>query len=231
MRDYWLTVNLESDATFGRGEGVAGLVDTEIEHDPAGCPFVNGRTLKGWLVEAWLEIRHALPPNSMDKVACRLFGQGSDHQAELHIGAATLPPTLRAALHADVQHGNLQPADLLTVLTTIRRQTAVDHERDTPQDGSLRSLRALRRDTLLIAPLHFERDPAPTDLPLLAACALGVRRGGLGRNRGRGKLFLRLHDQQPTATAEAYRNESFTHQHFAQFVQDVQSVLGTGVPQ
>ncbi|NJL06398.1 MAG: RAMP superfamily protein [Chloroflexaceae bacterium] len=227
MREYWLTVNLESDATFGRGEGVAGLVDTEIEHDPAGCPFVNGRTLKGWLVEAWLDIRHALP-HSMDEEARRLFGQGSDHQAELHIGAATLPPNLRAALHADVQRGTLQPADLLTVLTTIRRQTAVDHERDTPQTGSLRSLRALRRDTLLIAPLHFERDPAPTDLQLLAACALGVRRGGLGRNRGRGKLLLRLHDQQPTATAAAYGDATFTHQHFAQFVQDVHKPHGIG---
>lgn len=227
MRDYWLTVNLESDATFGRGEGVAGLVDTEIEHDPAGCPFVNGRTLKGWLVEAWLDIRRVLP-SSKDDVARRLFGQGSEHQAELHIGAATLPPNLRAALHADVQNERLQPADLLTILTTIRRQTAVDHERDTPQDGSLRSLRALRRDTLLIAPLHFERDPSPTDLSLLAACALGVRRGGLGRNRGRGKLFLRLHDQQPAATAEAYGADAFTRQHFEQFVQDVQKPHGTG---
>lgn len=224
MRDYWLTINLESDATFGRGEGVAGLVDTEIEHDAAGCPFVNGRTLKGWLVEAWLEIRSALHPNSMDEVARRLFGHGSEHQAMLHIGAATLPPTLCAALHADVQQGNLKPADLLTILTTIRRQTAVDHQRDTPETGSLRSLRALRRDTLLIAPLHFEGAPTAVDLSLLAASALGVQRGGLGRNRGRGKLLLRLHDTQPAATAAAYRNENFTRQHFAQFVQHVQNI-------
>lgn len=225
MTDYWLTITLHSDATFGRGEGLAGLVDTEIEHDSAGCPFVNGRTIKGWLVEAWLEIRtglHAAAAAPWDAAASRLFGQHGEQPATLHIGAATLPPILRAALHADVEQQRLPAADVLALFTSIRRQTAVDTTRDTPQDGSLRSLRVLRRDTLLLAPLHFDTPPADDDLPVLAACVLGVRRGGLGRNRGRGQMLLRLHKEQPAATPAAYANEDYTRSLFAHVIQKVQ---------
>jgi hypothetical protein len=226
MLDYWLTINLESDATFGRGEGLAGLVDTEIEHDAAGCPFVGGRTIKGWLVESWLEVRTAISGDSWDDAARRLFGQGSNYAALLHIGAATLPRNLRDALHADVQDEQLSitASDILSTLTTIRRQTAVDTIRDVPEDGSLRSLRVLRRDTLLIAPLHFDSPPTDTDLALLAACTLGVRRGGLGRNRGRGRLLLRLHQQEPTATCESFCDETYTRSRFTVFVNMVGEV-------
>jgi hypothetical protein len=133
-----------------------------------------------------------------------------------------LPPRLRAALHADVQHERLTAADVLASLTSLRRQTAVDATRDIPEDGSLRTLRVVRRDTLLIAPLRFAAAPHNNDLALLAACALGVRRGGLGRTRGRGRLLLRLHASEPAATSAAYADETFTREQFTRFVAQVQ---------
>jgi hypothetical protein len=33
MSLYQLRIQLLSDATFGRGDGVAGLIDQEVEHD------------------------------------------------------------------------------------------------------------------------------------------------------------------------------------------------------
>lgn len=48
---YSIKIKLLSDTTFGRGDGVAGLVDQEVEHDQYGFPFLRGRTLKGLLSE------------------------------------------------------------------------------------------------------------------------------------------------------------------------------------
>src|SRR5690242_3391058 len=100
-----LSLHLKSDTTFGRGEGLAGLVDEEIEYDVAtGLPFVRGRTLKGLLVEECANLLFALEKanssalTELKQSAARLFGSpGSDLRcaALLHIGPALLPEELR----------------------------------------------------------------------------------------------------------------------------------------
>ena len=205
MRRLQLSLRLESDTTFGRGEGLAGLVDEEIEYDVAiGLPFVRGRTLKGLLVEECANLMFALQkvgspaPAALEVAAGRLFGRpGSDLQsaALLHFGPALLPEELREAVRSAIEGGELKPAIVLESLTAIRRQTAIDEESAAPEEGSLRSMRVVLRKTNFRAWLDFAEDPEENDLALLAACALGVRRGGIGRNRGRGRLSLGLLDE------------------------------------
>jgi hypothetical protein len=219
MKDYTVTIQLLSDTTFGRGEGLAGSVDTEIEHDQYGCPVIGGRTLKGLLREEWTTIAETLDRNNQEwhPIADFLFGDTvSEQPAKLHIGAATLPPNLLQHVQKQVQDKDLTATDVLASLTTVRRQTAVNATTDVPKVGSLRSERALIRTTWLAAPLTFEEEPTDRHLALLAACVLAVRRGGLGRNRGRGRLELRLHTQYPPAN---YEDETFTRARFANFVQ------------
>ncbi|GIV98037.1 MAG: hypothetical protein KatS3mg057_2694 [Herpetosiphonaceae bacterium] len=220
---YYLSIRLLSDATFGRGEGVPGLVDVEIDHDEAGCPMIDGRTIKGLLLEEWLNLRSVLRhPELWEVPAACLFGRRGatgDGRSLLHIGAATLPPELRAALHESVRMEKLQPDDVLRSLTTIRRQTAIDATTGAPETGSLRAMRVLLRETQLVAELDFEKRPDDRTLALLAACALAVRRGGAGRNRGRGRMSLLLHPQLPSDV----RDETFTRQCFEQFAREVVS--------
>jgi len=96
MSSYYLTIALESDATFGRGDGVPGLVDLEIDHDAAGCPFISGRALKGLLVEEAANLRFALGDERWESwaAACTwLFGVSGATgvgDAHVHIGPATL---------------------------------------------------------------------------------------------------------------------------------------------
>jgi hypothetical protein len=220
---YYLTLQLKSDTTFGRGEGLAGLVDVEIEHDAYGCPEVGGRTLKGLLVEEWTNLRFALAggrsdsPTGWDSVAVALFGRPEldDAAGRLHVGAATLPPDLRAAIAAE----GAPAAHTLAALTTIRRQTSVNAATGAPEAGSLRAARAVVRGVELIAPLDL-RLPAeerPRAEALLAACALAVRRGGLSRNRGRGRLSLLLHPALP----DDYGDSAFTHSCYERFASEV----------
>ncbi|MBI3950570.1 MAG: hypothetical protein HY314_08965 [Acidobacteria bacterium] len=199
-------LKLRSDATFGRGDGVAGLVDEEVEHDAAtGLPFLRGRTLKGLLAEECANILFSLSrQNSPAYAECEraakfLFGQAGstlEDDAHMHVGAALLPKELREAVEANVKRGDLKPADVLESLTAIRRQTAVDEKTGAPEEGSLRSMRVVLRDTSFIARLDFDRDPDDVAKALLAACVMSLRRAGTGRNRGRGRLTARLCDEQ-----------------------------------
>lgn len=226
MKEYYLSVTLHSEATFGRGEGLAGLVDVEIEHDLAGMPFISGRSLKGLLVEEWANLRFALygrtdEPQPLDDVAMQLFGvSGIPEQSDrslMHVSAAELPRDLRHALAESLSKKQVTPSQILASLTTIRRQTSIDASHGAPQTNSLRAMRALMRGTTLIASLAFRQEPDERALALLAACILAVRRGGSGRNRGRGRLAFLLHDTMPTDGLDA----TFTQTWFNRFAAEV----------
>ncbi len=197
-----IRVKLLSDATFGRGDGVIGLVDQEIEHDPqTGLPILRGRTLKGLLVEACADILYALGKTKEWRNSAELLfgkpGSNLDADAAMRVGTAQLPKLLQDAVTADIRAKRLQPAQILTAMSAIRRQTAVNSLTGRPDDKSLRSMRVLLRQTELVAPLTFVNgvESATSAIPLLAASVATLRRGGTGRNRGRGRLQCRLwHD-------------------------------------
>ncbi|MCI0694050.1 hypothetical protein L0337_18835 [candidate division KSB1 bacterium] len=213
--NFELHLHLRSDATFGRGDGVVGLVDDEVEYDAAtGLPFLRGRTLKGLLVEECANVLFALQASPvidrLNDAAKFLFGQAGstlDDDANLHVGSALMPKDLREAVTADVNAKRLTPAEVLESITAIRRQTAMDEETGAPAEGSLRSMRVVLRNTPCVAQLHFNhlnlaRDLDADALALLAACVMSLRRAGTGRNRGRGRLEARLHDESGEITAK-----------------------------
>lgn len=215
-----LHIRLRSDTTFGSGEGVAGLVDTEVEHDRFGFPYIRGRTLKGLLAEACEDLCFNLAwqlsntdprLEQLDKVKRQLFGgPGSTEEDEgsLHIGAARLSEDFRRAVIAEIEikRPRITPAEVLESFTTIRRQTAID-EYGAPKRGSLRALRVVLRETEFSAKLSFAGNP-PINLArgLLAASAQCLHRGGTGRNRGRGRLKAWLTEYNQDVTARDYKH-------------------------
>jgi hypothetical protein len=142
MHEYGLTFTLLSDATFGRGEGIAGLIDREVEHDQYGLPYLRGRTLKGLITEEVDNVLFALEQDGIDdarwtNARLALFGRpGStaEDRGRLRFGHAELPAAVRQAIRATSGANRLM---VLESLTTVRRQTAVgsvekrnDEERD-----------------------------------------------------------------------------------------------------
>lgn len=202
-----LHIELLSEAAFGRGDGVTGYVDQEIEYDAAtGLPFIRGRTIKGLLVEECANIFYALdkPTQKLTDAAQFLFGSpgsGLESQARMHIGAARMPNDLRQAiLYAVREEKSLQTDEVLETLTHLRRQTAVEHTSGVPDEGSLRTIRVLRRGLALQADITFDKELCENspERALLSACVGAWRRGGTGRNRGRGRLkaYLESPEQQ-----------------------------------
>ncbi|MCB8980669.1 MAG: RAMP superfamily protein [Ardenticatenaceae bacterium] len=199
MTSYWLEIKLESDTAPGRGDGVAGLVNAEVQHEPSGLPFLGGKTLKGLLTATCGEILYALDQSqalgSWDKVAKNIFGQpGSKRSArgKLHVGGAFLPDDLRQAVAEDIANKQVTREEILESITVMRRQTAMDAERGTPLDQSLRTIRVVLRETIFTARLDFLTEPTNEELALLSACIKGLRRIGTNRNRGMGRVSCTL---------------------------------------
>lgn len=203
MRPSKILLALKSAATFGRGDGLAGSVDREIEHDADGFPFLRGKTFKGLLAESAENIVFALQDaKTWREAKDALFGQGGAGLKErgiLHVGDAQFPETLRAEAREAIAKKELTSEDVLFSLTGIRRQTSIN-EHGAPDHSTLRSMRVLLPDVTIEASLSFDREPSETELQLLAAAVLDLRHAGTGRNRGRGWLQAELDDAQTTQT-------------------------------
>lgn len=203
MTPYDLRIELLSDAAFGSGEGLAGLVDSEVEHDSFGLPFLHGRGVKGLLAAQCAEILYALGQQPVAKRAVYehaanvLFGipgGAASGNAILQFGPAQLPDTIRQAiLAADVKP---QRDEVLTALTTIRRQTAIDEATGAAKKNALRATRVLLRGLQFTSLLTTRQPLDETQQGLLAACVYAVRRAGGHRSRGLGEVKLRLYDVQ-----------------------------------
>lgn len=197
MNSMKLKITLLSATTFGRGDGVAGLVDREIEHDPNGFPFLRGRTLKGLLAESAENIVYALD----DKEEWRnakdaLFGKpgrGVDEKGLIIVGDAQLPSSLQQAVLKE----GWSKEDVLYSLTGIRRQTSMN-EHGAPTHASLRAMRVLLPNVVLESTLYFDGELLDIHKELLVAAALDLRRAGTGRNRGRGWIKVELDDNETT---------------------------------
>lgn len=225
---YTLELELLSDTTPGRGEGVAGLVDAEVQHDELGLPVISGRALKGLLVNECAVILHALGQTHSGKwhdAALALFGERgetNDFTAGLSIGTATLAPDLIAQLRGEEKRP--APEKILSSLTAIRRQTRMN-EYGAPEDQTLRATRVIMRGLTFYAPLLFEQEPTDRQRELLAACVLAVRRIGTGRNRGKGRVKVRLTDRalEPARFAATNQAHDLSAEWFARFTQEVQA--------
>ncbi|MBD2471730.1 RAMP superfamily CRISPR-associated protein [Nostoc sp. FACHB-145] len=210
MTNYQLKIKLLSDTTFGRGDGVAGLIDQEIEHDSSGFPYLRGRTLKGLLSEECDNLIAVLSPeirSHWQSLACILFGMPGSVQgtiASMHVGDACLPDDLREVVAFQIKKKTLTKTEVLDSLTTIRRQTAINYESGVAEKGSLRSFRVVIRGLEFKADLVFESQPNQELLSILAVGTLALRRMGSGRNRGRGYVKCTLHDDLGTEITQKY---------------------------
>ncbi len=180
MITYWLRFKLESDATFGRGDGVPGLIDQDVALDVDGCPYANGRTLKGLLSEVCADLLHALEANAVawQPAADSLFGvPGSTETAQgiMHVGRGQLPAALRLAIHDEVSTGKWTRDEVIHTLTAVRRQTAVEVD-GAPDPQTLRATRVILRGTRFEAQLDFAKDLEDAEKGWLAACVKGLRR-------------------------------------------------------
>ena len=191
-----LRITILSDTTFSRGEGTAGAVDIEVEHDAYGLPLIGGKTVRGLLRDTWLSMAPHF--ENLHDAAHRVLGASHalDDRCQLRIGDAHLTHSLRQPLHTAVTRSAapFAPSAMLQGLTAIRHQTAEDCTTGAPATATLRSSRVAMRTLVFDAPLSWAAtyQSSAEDKQVLALCALATRHGGLLRNRGRGHLEITI---------------------------------------
>jgi hypothetical protein len=204
-----IQIELLSDTTFSRGEGTAGLVDVEVEHDAWGLPFLGGKAVRGLLRDSWLSMQEGFP--ELAPSAVRLFGPEGDcdESSMLHIGDAVVDEETRRWIQAAQTRANhpVSPAAVLEALTDMRRQTSEMRQTGAPAETTLRAVRVIVRGLILCAPLHWLADPTPQDVRCLCLALLATRHAGLSRNRGRGHVRMSL-DGDPEKTRKAAKGGS-----------------------
>jgi CRISPR/Cas system CSM-associated protein Csm3 (group 7 of RAMP superfamily) len=196
MQKLLMKFTLKSDACFSRGDGTAGEVDIEVQHDQYGLPYLNGRALKGLLHEEAAELVDALQmadstTHDWNLTANRVFGEpgsGIETQGLVKFGDATLPADFRSQVIEKVKsNSGLDAHQVLKLLTSTRTQTAND-ETGAPKLETLRVMRIIPRKTPFEAELTLDDEIKDVDLAFLAACIQAFRRAGSNKTRGMGKL-------------------------------------------
>ena len=207
----FIKISLLSDTTFGTGNGTAGVVDVEIDHDELGLPVLRGKAIRGLLRDTWLSMRDKFP--ELHEAEERIFGPPRDlsESSILVIGDGVVDEETRQWIEAaeNREHHPLSNLDVLEAVTDIRRQTSEERSTGAPADKSLRSTRvviggrrlkkSMNKDKddeeiveglSLIAPLVWLEKPKEKDIQCLALALLGTRHAGLARNRGRGHISM-----------------------------------------
>lgn len=222
MPTYQLKLKLLSETTFGRGDGQAGVVDLEVQHDAFGRPFWSGRAVKGVLVNECADILDMLSGSADYAEWCEaarwLFGgpgSGMGQGSNLSFGEAHLPDDLHrfferqfqqqvnpllddprledeAARRALVAREQERYRKLLLRSISADRSQTALGEDGTAKEHSLRSQRVLMPGLTLVADLHFYDEPQARHRGLLAACVKALHSGGSRRNRGRGDIEASL---------------------------------------
>jgi hypothetical protein len=193
-RGPYIQVELLSEAAFSRGEGTAGVVDVEVEHDELGLPILCGKTLRGLLRDSWLTMQHCF--SELSPSAERIFGPEADFEERsiLGIGNAVVSDQIRCWIEGAETRQNhpLSPIAVLEALTDVRYQTSEERTTGSPAETSLRAVRVVLRGLKLHAPIYWLADPTDEDQRCLSLALMATRHAGLGRNRGRGHIRLTL---------------------------------------
>ncbi|MDD4049024.1 MAG: RAMP superfamily CRISPR-associated protein, partial [Clostridia bacterium] len=217
MKTGWLEVELRSEMCPATGEGVAGIVDTEIAHE-YGLPIIPAKRIKGCLLEVAKELLDCDVVGM--KEVCLLFGasgQGNSgmlHVQDLHI--YKVPNFL--GIKGDTSEfitvedyddlvqrlknqNKILPAEVLDELTFLRTRTAIEGESKTAKKTSLRTLRVMKKGIVLRCKVSIDtylkedkkKDKKEKKIErLLKDCVKGLRHMGLGKTRGLGEVRCRL---------------------------------------
>lgn len=184
-----LTLKLLSDAIPGNGEGLTGIIDTDICYDEFGLPYIPAKRIKGILRESALDLSHYSMLTNQEYE--ELFGtSGSKWGTDFRIGNGYLPgyQSLRSFLDTAGRSAKLKniftQQSTLQCFTYLRSQTSL--EEGIAQKSSLRTKRVLRSKLCFV----FQGELLNEHLEALELTCKVTRRFGLNRTRGLGEISL-----------------------------------------
>lgn len=193
--NYVIKMELLSDTIFGSGYSIPGSTDLEIVYDQIGLPYMRGKTFKGNLREAAEDLSRALG-GDYPTVVKDLFGRedaGLTAWERLKFSDCRLSESIETVLRDKVSDGQILAEEIKEALTEVRTFTSVDSDTGSTMDGSLRSMRVIKKGLVFELDLYSGKELSREEKGLLAGSILMLKNIGSMRTRGKGNVCCRLY--------------------------------------
>lgn len=204
MEKYRIRVELLTDAIFGDGTAVPGVVDSDVLHDEMGFPYMKGKTLKGKIREEFEYLcgfgtgwEQTMCPEDGECLE-KLFGKpDSDIDGKLYFSHLQLDEPLRKFFIGMMQESQgtenaIDSEDILESLTSIRSYTAIDYTNGVAKRGSLRRVRMINSGLVFYAEVQSMEKLSAKEEALLGSSVSLLRYLGSLETRGKGQVECRL---------------------------------------
>lgn len=198
---YKLVIELLSDMCPASGEVYNSLVDTDIDYDSYGFPYLSAKRVKGCLRET----AQILNEWGKDIPIAEIFGKEGNERGNLRLGSAKIEHYQKYKNELDnysdtkVKH----PQNVLALHSYIRTQTAM--ENGVAKKGSLRVLRVLKKGLIFEAKAELDKK---YEKDMEAICK-STRNMGVNRTRGLGEVKISIEpDEIEILTPDGYEKVS-----------------------
>lgn len=211
MKELKIKIETLSPTHLGSGEGWGSTIDSDIIYDEFGLPYFPSRRLKGLLRESAVEVLEMFRSSMIDDYKefslSDIFGApGANQTAKVIFNDLYMEEYEKTVEWLKWSFQNFYefftPQKVIDSLTEIRQQTAIDND-GTSKDGSLRTIRVLKRGITFTGSIFV--DDLESEKLLALACR-NLKRVGSLRNRGLGKVSCTLWDNDIDLT-ERYVKE------------------------
>ncbi|MBR2214457.1 MAG: hypothetical protein IJ849_01705 [Selenomonadaceae bacterium] len=192
-----LKVEAVSPLHLGGGQGDVNI-DAEVICDRYGIPYFPGRRFKGLLYESAKEVGEMMARSGQELPATETLDELFHHDTDA-VDAQLIIPNLYMWPRKEYQQirrgcaalqrkypGLFTPRDILEQYTSLRYQTKLTN--GIAAEGSLHNMRVVDEGLTFTGIMELTGENAPDYLPLLALATRNLRRAGLKRNRGFGRL-------------------------------------------
>ena len=211
MKTIKMTIELISDTLSGSGEGFGAVIDTDVQYDDCGIPYISTKRIKGLL-------RNSLSDLFEMPVVWKTLGIRDDKEKEIildkYFGKKGAVQSSAFSIsnfviedyelvkpwfaYLKTQYPSIFSNEIiLSSFTNIRRQTKVD-DKGIAEDYSLRTSRVVIKGSSFVADINIENNDPEFEKYLALACA-NLKRIGLKRNRGLGEIRCSLDGDLITA--------------------------------
>jgi CRISPR type III-B/RAMP module RAMP protein Cmr1 len=204
MKIIKMTIELLSDTLSGSGEGFGAIIDTDIQYDKCGIPFISAKRIKGCLrnslndlleMPAVSKARGIKDEEERNKMLNSIFGsKGSIQSSSFEISDFVVEDyeIVKSWFNYLKNHYTsiFSNEKILSTYTNIRKQTRVDGL-GIAVKHSLRTSRVANKGLKFSAEITIDNMNKVNEEYLALACA-NLRRIGIKRNRGLGEIRCSL---------------------------------------
>lgn len=194
-----IKIELLSDLCTCSGETYNSMVDMDVVYDENGIPYIPAKRLKGCIRESALEMQELgiITAEEYEKI----FGREGSVRSAFSLSNAYIlnfnesVEDLKNCTYKDLS----SPQNVLNQYTYIRTQTAVNLKTGVAEDGSLRTIRVVKKGLKFEAECNWNKGSQKVEKrqeEILKQAVSLVKHIGVSRTRGLGLVEMSLHEEE-----------------------------------